>query len=54
MSVFNELDTPEMEKLRARFIELYGYCRGYHWNDFRSVEEYKKWLEMKILEKESE
>lgn len=54
MSIFNELDAPDVEKLRARFLELYGYCRGYHWNDFGSVQEYKDWLKMKILEKEND
>lgn len=53
-TIFEELDAPEVEALRHRCYELYGYCRGYHWNDFGSVESYKNYLKAKIAEKEKE
>lgn len=54
MTIFDELKTPEVYALRSRCRELYGYCRGYHWNDFGSVEDYKNYLIAKIAEKEKE
>lgn len=50
----DELDTPEMDALRHKFFELYGYSQGYHWNSFGSIEDYKNYLIAKIAEKEKE
>lgn len=54
MDIFDELQTDEVCELKIRYHELYGCWRGYHWEDFGSVEEYKDWLREKISEKEKE
>lgn len=48
MTVFEELQTPEVKELRKRHHELYGYWEGYHWEEFGSIEKFKAYLREEI------
>ena len=53
MTVFEELQQPEVKSLRERYHELTGYWVGYHWEEFGSIEEFKTYLREKIFEEEA-
>lgn len=54
MTVFEELQTPEVKELRKRHHELYGYWEGYHWEEFGSIEAFKAYLREEISKAEKE
>lgn len=54
MNIFDRLRMPDIRSLRERYHELYGYWSGYHWEQYKSIEEYKEWLEQEIAKKEKE
>ena len=54
MNIFKQLWSEEVTKLRNRYYELYGYSCGYHWEEFGTVEDYKKYLRDEIAKKEAE
>lgn len=54
MTIFEELQQPEVKALRERYHELYGYWVGYHWECFGSIEEFKDYLHKEIAAKEKE
>lgn len=54
MNIFEELRKEEIKKLVERYHELYGYYSGYHWEEFGTVEDYKKYLRDEIAKKEAE
>lgn len=52
MTASERLDQPDIKILRERHHDLYGYWSFYHWETYKSVEDYKRWLEVEIAKRE--
>lgn len=54
MTIFEELQQPEVKTLRERYHQLTGYWAGYHWEEFGSIESFKAYLCEEIAKEEEE